>query len=112
MSTNFTDEFDRLLAENGPPAIFTLTHDGELRVDAMRTRNFWQRCSPIPKKVEWCHCLLVDKETQWPQYALLTSPELCIEHETTEVIVAGSVSEAKALVEQRKQQVFQRHESS
>ena len=112
MSIGFSDVFDQRLAEHGPPAIFTLSHDGELRVDAPRTRNFWQRCSKPPQEHRWCHCVLVDIATGWPQYALLTSPELCIEHETTVIHMTESVEAAMELVEVKKQQVFQRHTSS
>ena len=107
----FSDSFDRALAQNGPAAIFTFSHEGELRVDVLRTRNFWQRCDSAPLEIEWCHCILIDKATGWPQYALLTSPALCIEHETTVVRRANSFDDAMNLVESEKQNVFQSHRS-
>ena len=106
---DFSDEFDRVLAHNGPAALFTFSHEGELRVDVLRTRNFWQRCDVVPTAIEWCHCVLIDKATGWPQYALLTSPALCITHETTVVLRASSFDDALAQVEAEKQKVFQRH---
>ena len=107
----FSDVFDRVLAQNGPAAIFTFSHEGELRADILRTRNFWQRCADAPTTIEWCHCVLIDKATGWPQYALLTSPALCIEHETTVVQRLQSFEAAMAQVDVEKQKVFQRHSS-
>lgn len=107
----FSDVFDRALAQNGPAAIFTFSHEGELRVDVLRTRNFWQRCEAEPSEIEWCHCVLIDKATGWPQYALLTSPALCIEHETTVVRRTDSFDDAMIQVESEKQKVFQSHRS-
>lgn len=112
MSIGFSDVFDQHLAENGPAAIFTFSHEGELRVDVLRTRNFWQRCATPPKTHGLCHCVLVDIATGWPQYALLTSPELCIEHETTVVHLTDSMESALALVKAEKQRVYQRQNTS
>ena len=111
MKIGFSDVFDQVLAQNGPAAIFTFSHEGELRVDVLRTRNFWQRCPEEPTQIEWCHCVLIDKATGWPQYALLTSSALCIEHETTVVQRMSSFEAALDLVELNKQKVFQRHQS-
>ena len=72
----FIEDFDRILAETGPPAVFTINQEGVLQLDPMRTRDFRKQNSP-PFHHEACHCVLVDHATGWPQYALITSPGLC-----------------------------------
>lgn len=85
MALPFCDPFDRAMAERGPPAVFTLTADGELRLHPDRTRDAWQRLagagtpSQAPPHAA-CHCLLRDHGTGWVMYALVTSPALCASH--------------------------------
>jgi hypothetical protein len=72
----FGDPFDEQLALQGPPAIFTPTPKGELKLDLFRTRDAWQRTNGVPAH-EVCHCLFRDHATGYVQYVLATSPELC-----------------------------------
>lgn len=81
MSLPFSDPFDQAMAEQGPPALFTLTADGELRLHSDRTRDAWQRQEGgVPAARETCHCLLHDHGTGWVQYVLATSPLLLADH--------------------------------
>ena len=80
MMLSFVDPFDQQLAEEGPAALFTFTHQGELQVDVMRTRELRrQNLGPFP--LEQCHCIVIDSKTNWPQYALITSKRLCLNYD-------------------------------
>jgi len=104
----FTDPFDEELANTGPASLFTLSHDGELQIDVMRTRELRrQHQGPFPK--EHCHCVLIDQATQWPQYALLTSPGLCAPHERGSIVRYASYEEALRVVEECKQEYYLRN---
>lgn len=77
----FNGEFDLIQAQASVPAVFTLSHDGELGLDVPRTRDFYKealmRFGKEPQWThEWQHCVLVDNATRWPQYALVTGKEL------------------------------------
>lgn len=72
----FANRFDQSLAERGPPAIFTVDADGELRLSIDRTREVLEAAPPGPLPAEWCHCLGRDRATGWVQYLLITSPAL------------------------------------
>ena len=80
----FMSAFDKTLSEVGPPAFFRLSHEEELFVDVMRSRDLYRQNQP-PYPLESCHCMVIDLETNWPQYALITSPKLC------EVYAQGSI---------------------
>jgi hypothetical protein len=91
---NFADPFDALLARDGPPAIFTTTSDGELKLDLFRTRDAWQRVSGEASH-EICHCLFRDDATGFVQYVLATSLELV--RDSPRATVARFPTEAEAL---------------
>ena len=103
----FADPFDEALAKSGPAALFTLSHQGELRVDVMKSRELWRQ-NQGPFLVEACHCVLIDHETNWPQYALITSPQLCIRHERASIERYPAYEEALQAVEQYKKAYYQR----
>lgn len=95
MPLSFGDPFDQALARTGPPAVFTLSADGELRLQADRTRDAWQRLADgHPPLHEACHCLLRDHATGWVQYALITSPALCNAHPRADIWRYDSEEEA------------------
>ncbi|MCK6505826.1 hypothetical protein L6R53_20965 [Myxococcota bacterium] len=97
MPLSYADDFDRVLAASGPPAVFTLTADGELRLHADRTRDAWQRLAGgAAPPHEPCHCLLRDQATGWVQYALVTSPVLCASHPRADVWRYADEAEALA----------------
>ena len=81
MTLHFSDPFDQAVAERGPPAMFTINADGELRLHPDRTRDAWQRCAgEVGPRTPPCHCLLRDQGTGWVQYVLVTSPLLVADH--------------------------------
>ena len=93
MQFEFIDELDHAMAHEGPAGIFTLNHDSLLALDLVRSRDFrTQNQGPFP--IQWCHCVLVDGATQWPQYALITSPALTQQHSRAEIHVFTSQAEA------------------
>ncbi len=85
MSLGFADTFDQTLAEQGPPAVFGLTADGELRLQADRTREAWGSRAGTELTFERCHCLYRDRATGFVQYLLVTSPALCEEHPRADI---------------------------
>lgn len=97
---DFGDRFDALLAQQGPPAVFTVTADLELRLHPDRTRDAWQRLGDdaVPT-VESCHCLFRDRATGWVQYILVTSPVLCAEHPRADIWRYESQAAALAALE-------------
>ena len=80
----FMSSFDKTLSEVGPPAFFRLSHEEELFVDVMRSRDLYRQNDP-PYPLEQCHCMIIDLETKWPQYGLITSPRLI------EIYAQGSI---------------------
>lgn len=94
-SLPFADEFDRHLAANGPPAVFRLSPDGELRLSPDRTRDAWQRLSSPPTFAP-CHVLARDCGTGVVSYLLVTSPQLCEAHPRADLWRYGSQEEALA----------------
>ena len=96
----FADPFDQAVAHHGPPAVFTVDHKNQLRLNGDRSRETWTRIleestPPRPpgeadpvrpdSDVVWCHCLFRDHGTGWVQYILVTSPALCSEHPRADV---------------------------
>ena len=62
----FSDVFDRVLAQNGPAAIFTFSHERRaFEWMCLEPVGSWQRCEAEPSEIEWCHCVLIDKATRW-----------------------------------------------
>ena len=105
MSIQFVDSFDELLAHTGPAGLFTLNHDGDLCFDLVQTRYLRnQNKSPFSKKQ--CHCMLVDKKTRWPQYALITSLQLTVTSQQTEIIIFADQQTALHAVDQQKKLVM------
>ena len=76
--------FDEVLANAGPPAVFTLDHKGRLGVDEARPRESWTRIGDIGDLVP-CHCLFEDRATGWHQYVLVTAEALCTDHPRAKV---------------------------
>ena len=87
-------EFDRVLAMQGPPAVFTLDHTGRLGVDEARTRESWCRVGEVGG-LEPCHCLFTDRATGFVQYVLVTAVALFEAHPRASVV--RYESEAAAL---------------
>ena len=102
----FTDPFDEELATSGPAAVFTLTHEGELQLNLFRSRELRRQNHP-PFPLSLCHCVLVDQATRWPQYALITSPALCVRHERAIITKCASYEEALQMVDDVKQKYYQ-----
>lgn len=86
-------DFDRVLATQGPPAVFTLDHAGRLGVDEARTRESWCRVGEVGG-VEACHCLFTDRATGFAQYVLVTAVALFEEHPRALVVRYESAAEA------------------
>ena len=82
----FCDDWDRQLAESGPPALFTQDPDGQLRLAPDRTRDA-RRHSTGPFEPGLRHCLFRDRATGLVHYGLSTSPGLCNGHPRLEVRV-------------------------
>ena len=97
----FMSSFDKTLSEIGPPALFRLSHEEELFVDVMRSRDLYRQNDP-PYALELCHCMIVDFETQWPQYALITSPNLFEAYAQGSVVRYATYSLAREAVAQQK----------
>lgn len=96
--TGFADAFDQALAEAGPPALFTHSPDGELKLDLIKTRDAWDRLAHPPER-DPAHCLLRDEATGYVQYVLATSRALVAEHPRASVVTfdsAGAALEALA----------------
>ena len=71
----FCSELDEHIAKNGPAGLFKLNADGELAFDLMRSRRLRaDNEGPYPPKP--IHCVLIDRQTKWPQYVLITSEAL------------------------------------
>ena len=81
---SFRDPFDRALAEEGPPAMFTVNAKGELNLDPFRTRDAWSALR-APPTYAVCHCLYRDRATRWVQYILVTSAALCEAHPRADI---------------------------
>ena len=93
----FIDIFDERLAKSGPPAIFTLNHEGRLQFDLFRSRDI-SRQNPNASELHWCHCVYIDHKTQWPQYILATSPQLCVQHERARIEILKTYELAQTRV--------------
>ncbi len=104
----FTDPFDQALAEHGPAALFTLTHQGELQIDVMRTRELRRQNSP-PFPIEKCHCLVIDSATKWPQYALITSSKMCSNFERGVIQICSSYDDAIKKVSEAKAEFYSKN---
>lgn len=88
MSLSFVAPFDEELSRKGPAGLFTCNHDGELCFDLVQTR-YLRKYNQPPFPVQPCHCMLIDKITKWPQYALITSAALVTNHPQADIVVFG-----------------------
>ena len=111
MKIGWNSPFDKFMAEEGPAAIFTLDHDGNLNMDVVRSRDFWQINQPPFPRGD-CHCLLRDRQTGWPQYALITSPQLCVTHPRADIEIFADQDSALLAVAEAKQELFARSRKS
>lgn len=103
----FVDSFDKSLAQEGPPAVFTLNHEGELELDLVRSRDFCRQ-NPGPYTKGWVHCVLIDKHTQWAQYALLSSPDIAIRHERASITQFESFDQCLQYVKEKREELYKR----
>jgi hypothetical protein len=107
--------FDEYLATTGVSALFTLSHEGELRLDVERTRDFIRenpKCVLEQEEdVKWNHCIALDHETQWPQYLLITNDGLC-QHPRFHVVCCPDYDSALSLLEEHRQVLFEKHRDS
>ena len=90
--------FDRVLAELGPPAVFTLDHSGRLGMDEARTRESWCRVGDVGPR-EACHCLFTDTATGFVQYVFVTAPTLYRHHPRASTVRYATAAEAFAVLE-------------
>ena len=101
MTVNFCSELDKLIARNGPAGLFKINSDGELAFDLMRSRRLRaDNEGPFPP----CdiHCVLIDQQTNWPQYALITSAALTIEIANTIVKKFPTMNDALEAISKHK----------
>ena len=101
----FIDPFDFALAKEGVPSVFTLNHEGVLQLDLIRSRDF-RRQNVGPYKKGWVHCVLIDRATNWPQYALLTSPNIANKHARADIYQFSSYDECLEYVAAEKEQLY------
>ncbi len=107
MSAEFISELDEEVANHGPAAVFTLNHEGSLQLDILRSRDFRsQNSPPYPLSPKPLHCVLVDESTGWPQYALITSTNLCQNHSRAQILVFEEEDAALAEIEVLKRKVW------
>ena len=105
---NFTDLFDQKLAENGPPGMFTFTHDGEIHFDLFRTRDWLRRFPVLKDTIKWNHCVCIDIATQWPMYVLFTSDEMVRSDSSTITRRFDTLVEATTFLEDLKIVLFKK----
>ena len=105
MDLKWMTGYDQFLAEELIPAVFVLSHEAELRVDVERTRDFVRENSEsvLTDRAarKWCHCVVVDRATSWPQYMLFTHKGLCA-HPRAEIIVCDDFVTAQSLLEEKR----------
>lgn len=106
----FTDDFDEMMASQGPVGLFTLTHEGELQFDLFRTRDWKRRFHSNMSEsiIQWCHCVMVDSATGWPMYCLLNSPDLVGSDERTTTTVYSDFHSAQIGLASKKEDFFQK----
>lgn len=91
----FATPFDEAVARSGAAALFTLDHQGELRLTSDRTRDAWNLLTGPPAP-GWTHCLVRDRGTGWVQYLLATSPDLVAQHPRADIRVFADGAAALA----------------
>ena len=113
---NWTHDFDRLQCDFGMPSIFTLSHEGEIRLDVKRTRDFYKH-NPNWTAPEYTdggknsqqHLIAIDKTTKIPQYLLLSTQGNC-HHPQFELIPCDSYDLAMEKLQFYKQKAFEEHQ--
>lgn len=113
-SVRFTDDYDFMLAKDGPAGLFTLTHEGELQFDLFRTRD-WRRRFTHPDTVlesVWCHCVMLDKLTGWPMYCLITAIELVGSDDRTTTLQFDTFEAAQQELQTLKRKFYQQRTSN
>jgi len=109
----FTDPFDEELAKKGPGAVFIRTYEGELQLEILKSRDLRRQHEQAGihdfSEIDWRHCVLIDAKTQWPHYALISSPNLCKIHQRGRIIVCESYEEALTFLEEEKNRFYQRN---
>ena len=104
----FADEFDQRLAENGPPSLFTLTHERELQFDLFRTRDWLRRFPVISNELSWSHCVCVDVVTEWPLYTLMTSSEMVQSDTQTITHLFSTFQEALSYIDTLRSSIYKK----
>jgi len=92
---SFCSPFDERLAQHGPPAVFLLDPEGQLRFDAEWTRDLYAR-APETLAHEACWVLARDRDSGWVQIVLVTSPDLLASHPRLDVRPVAGFAEAAA----------------
>ena len=107
MSPSFCSELDRSIAASGPAGLFKFNSDGELAYDNKRSRRLREdNKGPIPLK--HIHCLLIDRKTLLPQYALITSTALTEHIGDCTLEIFPTILDALNAVEQQKNICYSR----
>ena len=105
MDLKWMTKYDQFLAEELIPAVFVLSHEAELKIDVERTRDFVRENpqSALTDRTDrmWCHCVVIDKATSWPQYMLFTQKGLCA-HPRAEIIICDDFVTAQRLLEEKR----------
>ena len=91
--TEWRSPFDEVMAESGPPAVFTMDHGGRLGIDEARTRETWCRVGG-PDGREECHCLFRDRATGFVQYVLVTAVNFYEAHPRADTVRYATEEEA------------------
>jgi len=91
----FCSPFDERLARDGPPAVFLLDPEGQLRFDAEWTRDAWARAT-LPPRLEESWVLARDRDSGWVSLVLVTSPDLLNDHPRLEIRRVGDLEEGRA----------------
>ena len=109
----FTDVFDQQMATEGPPGLFTLTHEGELQFDLFRTRDWKRRFHKGDNNstIDWNHCVMIDIATGWPMYCLVTGLGLVGSDERTTTIRYETFGAAQSGLLELREQFFQAQDS-
>jgi hypothetical protein len=79
----FCTVFDERLAHEGPPAVFLIDPEGNLRFDSEWTRDAYVRHTPA--RLLWCWALARDRGTGHVQLVLATAPGLLADHPRLDV---------------------------
>ena len=106
----WTHDFDRFHCDFGMPSIFTLSHEGEIRLDVKRTRDFYKHnpdwITPLnTERNPQQHLIAIDQKTRIPQYILLSTKSSCY-HPQFELIVCDDYNFAMQKLQFYKKKMF------